>query len=181
MSGLFLYLGMAKLKLLGICGSASAKSSNYELLKTMARDFSEEYDWTLTNELRAFLLFRPEELEKEIPAVIGDFKTKVLDADAIVIVTPEYTHNIPAVLKNALEWCTASGEFAEKPVLPITFTPAEPRGKYAMQSLLESLKTLDANVVTQMSLYKTDVEFNEYEISLPEDVKFVMGEALKLL
>jgi NAD(P)H-dependent FMN reductase len=172
---------MSKLKVLGICGSASANSSNLELLSVIAGLNEESFEWNVTNDLRDFPLFRPEELEEELPPLVGEFKSQVIDADAIVIVTPEYTHNIPASLKNAIEWCTASGEFVDKPILPITFTPTEPRGKYAMQSLLESLKTLDAKVVTQLSLYKTDVEFDEYKINLPEEVKLMLTEALNLL
>jgi len=108
-------------------------------------------------------------------------KCQILEADAIVIITPEYTHNIPAVLKNALEWCTASGEFSEKSILPITFTPAAPRGKYAMHSLIETLKTLDTKIVSQLSLYKSDFDIVDYKIRLPEDVKYLLREALKLL
>lgn len=181
MSGLFLYLTMSKKKILGICGSASAKSSNHELLKTLSKEFSDDFTWTITNKLRDFPMFRPESLEDKLPITIKDFKKQLLTTEAIVIVTPEYTHNIPAVLKNALEWCTASGEFANTPVLPITFTPAEPRGKYAMQSLLESLITMDAKVVTQLSIYKSNVKFNEYTISLPYEIECMLGEALNVL
>ncbi len=172
---------MSKKKVFGICGSASAQSSNHELLKTLFNEFSDDFDWTITNELRDFPLFRPEDLKNDLPTNVRHFKTKLLNADAIVIVTPEYTHNIPAALKNALEWCTASGEFSNKPVLPITMTPVEPRGKYAMNSLLESLKTMDAKVVTQFQLYKTDVEFDEYKIILPNQVRLMFAEALSLL
>ncbi len=172
---------MSKKKVFGICGSASVQSSNYELLKTLSNVFLDDFDWIITNDLRDFQLFTPEDLEVELPSKVKDFKKQLLNADAIVIVTPEYTHNIPAVLKNALEWCTASGEFSNKPVLPITFTPSAPRGKYAMNSLLESLKTMDADIVTELSLYKTDVDFDEYAISLPKEINYLLGEALSLL
>jgi NAD(P)H-dependent FMN reductase len=171
---------MSKPNILGICGSASKLSSNFELLKTLSIKFDDKFDWILTNELREFPLFRPEDLEKETPELIQKFKIQIKKADAIIIVAPEYTHNIPAVLKNALEWLTASGEFANKPLLPITFTPAPPRGKYAMQSLLESLKTMDAKVITQLSLYKSDVKFDDYEISLSEEIETMLQEAMNL-
>ena len=54
---------------------------------------------------------------------------------------------MPALIKNALEWITSSGELVGKKVLAITFTPNEPRGDKAMQSLLWSLQALDANIV----------------------------------
>tara|TARA_B100000508_G_C11465884_1_gene282547 strand:+ start:32280 stop:32801 length:522 start_codon:yes stop_codon:yes gene_type:complete len=172
---------MTKKKILGICGSASLKSSNLELLRTLSDEFDSEFDWIITNSLRDFPMFRPEDLDGELDPLISEFKSQVEEADAIVIITPEYTHNLPAILKNALEWCTASGEFAEKPVLPITFTPAEPRGKYAMRSIIESLKTLDSRVVSQLELYKTDVEFEDYQISLNSSITELLRSGLELL
>jgi len=169
------------MRILAISGSASNKSSNTELLNAVREYFSKEYNIEVFNQLREFPLFRPEDLEKEIPKLIQEFKQKIVGADAIIICTPEYTHNIPAVLKNAIEWITASGELADKKVLPITFTPHEPRGEYAMQSLLNSLKTMNANVVTQMPLYKTEIEFNDHGIQLNDEYRFLIGEGLKLL
>lgn len=166
--------------ILAISGSASEKSSNSELLETVREQFSDEYEIEVFDQIKNFQLFRPEDLEKSIPMLIQEFKRKILNADALIICTPEYTHNIPAVLKNALEWITASGELAEKKVLPITFTPHEPRGEYAMQSLLNSLKTMNANIVTQMPLYKNEVEFREKGIELNEEYKFLLDEGLKL-
>ncbi len=169
------------MNIIAISGSASEKSSNTEMLNVIRDQFSADYDIEVFDRLRDFPLFRPEDLEKTIPQFIREFKQKIVDADAIIICTPEYTHNIPAVLKNALEWITASGELAEKKVLPITFTPHEPRGEYAMQSLLNSLKTMNASVVTQMPLYKSEVEFSENGIQLNEEYIFLIGEGLKLL
>jgi len=169
------------MNIIAISGSASEKSSNTEMLNVIRDQFSADYDIEVFDRLRDFPLFRPEDLEKTIPKLIQEFKQKIIDSDAIIICTPEYTHNIPAVLKNALEWITASGELAEKKVLPITFTPQEPRGEYAMQSLLNSLKTMNASVVTQMPLYKSEVEFKENGIQLNDEYRFLIGEGLKLL
>lgn len=169
------------MQILAISGSASEKSSNTEMLEAIREAFSNDYNIEVFDQLREFPLFRPEDLEKEIPKLIQDFKLKIVKVDAIIICTPEYTHNIPAVLKNAIEWITASGELADKKVLPITFTPHEPRGEHAMESLLNSLKTMSANVVTQMPLYKTEVEFSDKGIQFNDEYEFLIGEGLKLL
>jgi NAD(P)H-dependent FMN reductase len=124
-------------------------------------------------------LFRPEDLEVELPIEVKKFKEKLNQADFVMIATPEYTHNIPAVLKNAFEWVTASGEFQEKKIFAMTFTPNEPRGKYAMESLLFSLKGLNANVVGQVSLYKNEVRFEDYKIHLPTELLVLFEEILK--
>jgi NAD(P)H-dependent FMN reductase len=169
------------MRIVAISGSASEKSSNSELLKAIRSHFSENYTLEIIDNLRDFPLFRPEDLENDLPNILKRFKRELEDADAVIICTPEYTHNIPAVLKNALEWITASGELADKNVLPITFTPYEPRGEYAMQSLLNSLKTMNAKIVTQMPLYKSEVEFDGFQIKLTDEYIFMIGEGLKLL
>ncbi|WP_417265850.1 NADPH-dependent FMN reductase [Brumimicrobium sp.] len=169
------------MRIFAISGSASEKGSNYFLLEAMKVVFEGEHEIHIFDALADFPLFSPKRLEHEIPEIVKDFKKQVLLADAIIISTPEYTHNIPAVLKNMIEWCTHSGEFEHKPVLPITFTPHEPRGEYAMQSLLFSLNAIDANVIVQIPLYKTDVEITNELIILSEATKEVLVAAFELL
>lgn len=169
------------MRIFAISGSASEKGSNYFLLEAMKVLFEGEHEIHIFDALADFPLFSPKRLEHEIPENVKDFKKQVLLADAIIISTPEYTHNIPAVLKNMIEWCTHSGEFEHKPVLPITFTPHEPRGEYAMQSLLFSLNAIEANVIVQIPLYKTDVEITNELIILSEATKEVLVAAFELL
>src|SRR5690554_5484734 len=164
------------MRIFAISGSASEKGSNYFLLEAMKVLFEGEHEIHIFDALADFPLFSPKRLENE-----KDFKKQVLLADAIIISTPEYTHNIPAVLKNMIEWCTHSGEFEHKPVLPITFTPHEPRGEYAMQSLLFSLNAIEANVIVQIPLYKTDVEITNELIIFSEATKEVLVAAFELL
>ncbi|MFZ0474941.1 MAG: NAD(P)H-dependent oxidoreductase [Halobacillus sp.] len=45
-----------------------------------------------------------QDIEHEAPASVQNFKAQLSDADAFLIVTPEFNHSIPGVLKNALDW-----------------------------------------------------------------------------
>lgn len=164
-----------------ISGSASPQSSNYYLLKAIENQFGGQYDIEVYDNIREFDLFTPQKLQEGIPADIKSFKLKLAAAKSVIIATPEYSHNIPAVLKNMLEWCTHSGEFADQYVLPITFTPKEPRGEFAMKSLLMTLQTLKAKVISQFPLYKTDVQEGHQKIFLPDDTKEIIAESLKML
>lgn len=168
-------------KILAISGSASANSSNLLLLKALQIQFSNICEIEVFEKLRDFPLFRPEDLKGNTPDFVVDLRNKIVQADAILIATPEYTHNIPAVLKNAIEWLTESGELTDKKVLPITFTPHEPRGKWAMESLLSSLQALNMQVVSQVALHKTDVKFENNKLQLSADYSYLMEEAIKLL
>src|SRR5690554_2547391 len=169
------------MRIFAISGSASEKGSNYFLLEAMKVLFEGEHEIHIFDALADFPLFSPKRLEHEIPEIVKDFKKQVLLDDAIIISTPEYTHNIPAVLKNMIEWCTHSGEFSDKKIIPITFTPHEPRGEYAMQSLLFSLNAIEANVIVQIPLYKTDVEITNELIIFSEATKEVLVAAFELL
>ena len=44
-----------------------------------------------------------QDLERNPPAVVNEFKAKIRAADAILIATPEYNYSIPGFLKNAID------------------------------------------------------------------------------
>jgi|SRR5690554_2694743 len=169
------------MKILGIAASASEDSGNYFLLNAIAKLFVEKGDMEVYQGLYDFDLFTPKRLKQGTPENIQGLKDKIIKADLIVIATPEYTHNIPAVLKNLIEWCTHSGEFSEKMLLPITFTPHAPRGEHAMSSLLASLKTVNANILTTLPLYRTDVTVKNKKIKLSDAVKEMLTAAFDII
>ncbi len=161
------------MKILTISGSARNDSSNAKLLDALPMLFPEYKIYRYQN-LQNLPLFHADiEKQSNLPAV-SNWKTALATADAVVICTPEYLHNVPALLKNALEWITTSGELFGKKVLPMTFTPHAPRGEKAMQSLLWSLQALNAHVVAQLALYQNEITFNEQN-------ELVNGEALEML
>jgi len=108
-------------------------------------------------------------------------RQQVSSADAVIFCTPEYIHNIPAVLKNCLEWLTSSGELMHKKVLAMTYTPAPPRGEKAMQSLLWSLGALEARIIASLPLYQTEVQVVNKEIQGDIETIEMITEAFRLL
>lgn len=168
------------MNILCISGSASQNSSNVKFLHAIAQHLSNHHTIDVYEGLYNFPLFTPERLALGMPKSVDLLRKRISNTDCVIISTPEYNHNIPAVLKNLLEWLTDSGEFFDKRVLPITFTPKEPRGSYALNSLLMSLKAQKANIISEASFYKTDVEFKEGVILLPEDIKLMFDSALNL-
>jgi len=168
-------------KILALSGSASTESSNTQLLHAISNTFADDYEINVYEGLQNLPLFSPQLLEAGIPERIRELRTKVARADAVIISTPEYLHNIPAVLKNALEWMTASGELADKPVLAITFTPAPPRGEYAMVSLLQSLKASKAKIVAELPLYRNQMVSDAGNIDIDAAHHLLLDEALRLL
>jgi NAD(P)H-dependent FMN reductase len=166
--------------ILAISGSANHNSSNNLLLHSLAKKFP-QYNWLIYDKLSTMPLYQPFLDQSSPPEDVRVFRAKVAASQAIIISTPEYLHNIPAVLKNGLEWLKSSGELYDKAVLPITFTPRAPRGQYAMQSLVFSLQALHARIVAQLPLYKCDLEITGELYALKETHKTIFEEAISML
>jgi chromate reductase, NAD(P)H dehydrogenase (quinone) len=44
-----------------------------------------------------------QDVEKDVPIKVKEFKSKIRDANAILIATSEYNYSVPGVLKNAID------------------------------------------------------------------------------
>lgn len=163
--------------LLTISGSARPDSSNMRLLVALPALLPmvqfEVFD------IHRLPLFT-DQPSLSIPGDIRSFRAKVSQANGVIIATPEYAHNLPAALKNALEWLVASGELAHKPVLPITFTPHPPRGEKCMQSLCWTLAAMDAQILAQLPLYQSELTFAANGKLAPSPEQGVLKEAIAL-
>lgn len=166
-------------QILGICGSTREQSANMKLLKSFAF-LTKKHHYQIVNIPHHLPIFQVDKDQQPWPTVVLEWRQTVQLADLVIITTPEYLHNQPAVLKNALEWLTSSGELSGKRVLPITFTPHPPRGEKAMQSLRWSLTALNAHIMPEISLYQREVLFDkEGAISESESLSLIK-EALYL-
>ena len=74
----------------------------------------------------------------------------VANSDGVLIVTPEYNHGVPGVLKNALDWASQPFQrsvFRNKPVSLISTSVAFTGGVRAQCQLRETLHSMLAIVV----------------------------------
>ena len=90
------------MKLIGIVGSNSQKSTNRELLQFMQKHFKEKAEIELV-EIKDLPLFNKPAHLKVSEAVL-EIAQKIEHAQGVIIATPEYDHAIPAALMNALAW-----------------------------------------------------------------------------
>ena len=81
------------------------------------------------------------------PPAVAKLRTALTDADAVVLVTPEYAFGVPGILKNALDWTVASGDFAGKPTAAISSSPSELGGDKAHAALLLTLRAMQSRLV----------------------------------
>ncbi len=90
------------MKLIGLVGTNSSRSTNRKLLQYMANHFADKAEIELV-EIKDLPVFN-KPADKQVPEIVHDIAQKIDAADGVIIGTPEYDHSIPAVLMNALAW-----------------------------------------------------------------------------
>ena len=91
-------------RILGIAGSLRRESYNRAALRAVVQLASQDAVLEVF-ELDGIPGFNQDE-EQNPPARVAELKQRIRDADAILIVTPEYNYSIPGVLKNAIDWAS---------------------------------------------------------------------------
>ena len=165
--------------LLLISGSPHPESANSRFLAGVAR--LQDRGFTLAEYIADLPVFQPDRDKAPWPETVLRWRSDVAKAEAVVISTPAYLHNLPGVLKNALDWLASSGELDAKPTLVFTFTPGPPRGDRARQSLLWSLSALNARVVAEGPAYQNEIPFANDGSIIPGDQRDMIREVMHLL
>lgn len=90
------------LKLIGLVGTNSKRSTNRQLLQYMQKHFADKAEIELV-EIKDIPIFN-KPADKKLPAIVTEIAEKIEAADGVIIGTPEYDHSIPASLMSALAW-----------------------------------------------------------------------------
>jgi NAD(P)H-dependent FMN reductase len=136
-------------KVIAISGSTRAQSSNLNLIKAITDLAKDKFELTVFNGLTELPHFNPDLDNENPPASISNFRKLLRSFDGILICTPEYAMGVPGTLKNAIDWTVSSMEFSNKPTALIT---ASSLGHKGHQSLLETLKIIEASITDQTQL-----------------------------
>jgi chromate reductase len=91
-------------RILGIAGSLRRQSYNRAALRA-ATQLVPDGATIDVFELDGLPGFNQDE-EQNPPAKVVELKRRIREADAILIVTPEYNYSVPGVLKNAIDWAS---------------------------------------------------------------------------
>jgi chromate reductase len=91
-----------------------------------------------------------QDLEKDPPQIVKDFKAKIRAANAILIATPEYNYSIPGVLKNAIDGASrpyADNSFYGKPVAVMSASTGKLGGARAQYHLRQTFVFLNMHPI----------------------------------
>ena len=164
------------MRILGLSGSLRSMSVSTTLLKAAARIAPRNITFVAYDGLGSLPHFNPE-LDKEPPLpAVAEFRAQLNCSAGVLISCLEYANGIPGVLKNALDWVAASGEFYGKPVA--LFHP--PFASFAQASLLETLGGMDAKLIPEAFLLAPNHEMGPAELhaALEYDLQTRMQSAL---
>lgn len=133
-------------KILGISGSLRAASFNTKLLRAAIK-LAPEGTTIEEGSFRDFPVYDGDLEAREFPAVVTALKERVIAADALLLVTPEYNNGIPGAFKNAIDWLSrppadTAKVFGNKVVGLIGATPGMGGTRYAQAAWLPILRTL---------------------------------------
>jgi chromate reductase, NAD(P)H dehydrogenase (quinone) len=132
-----------------ISGSLRSSSANTAILQTMKSVTPAGNEFIIYNQLGELPHFNPDlDIEGRIPASVKELRGMIKRSHAIIISTPEYAHGIPGSLKNALDWLVSTNVLENKPTAILLGSTSE--GNFAKDSLVETLKTMNANVIPDL-------------------------------
>jgi len=133
-------------RILGIAGSLRRGSLNAALLRATV-ELVPAGATIETASIRGIPLYDGDVEEQGIPAAVVELKEKIIAADALLLVTPEYNNSIPGVFKNAIDWLSrppadAPRVFANRHVTLIGVSPGRFGTVQSQRSWLPVLRTL---------------------------------------
>ena len=163
------------MKLIGIVGTNSDRSTNRKLIQYMKEHFSDQVEIEVC-EIKDFPAFDEPE-DKTSPSIINHLSEKIDQADGVIISTPEYDHSIPAALKSMLEWLSyTTRPLMDKPVMIVGASHGSLGSSRAQAHLRQILNApeLKARVMsaTEFLLGQSSQAFDEDgQLIYPEKVK----------
>ena len=137
-------------KVLAICGSLRASSSNLGLIRMAQRLAPADIDIVHWDRL-GDIPFYNEDLEAAPPSIVTEWRDAVTTADGLFMAAPEYNFGPTAVLKNAIDWVTRPlGQHALRgKSISIVSSSGSTGGKHMIEQLSGILALLGNTVVSE--------------------------------
>jgi len=139
-----------EIKILGIAGSLRKDSYNKGALRA-AQSLCPEGARIEIYDIAGLPLFNQDEEKNPTPKV-SEFKQKIRDADAILLVTPEYNYGVPGVMKNALDVASrpyGDNAWSGKPVALMSAAAGIAGGIRAQYQIRQCFVFLNLDAVVQ--------------------------------
>src|SRR6202789_2853236 len=147
---------MSDIKVLTLVGSLRAASINRQIAELATEVAPDGVAVTIFDGL-GDLPFYNEDIDNDadVPAAVAALRSAAADADAALVVTPEYNGSIPAVIKNAIDWLSrpfGNGALKGKPLAVIGGSMGQYGGVWAHDETRKSFGIAGARVIETIKL-----------------------------
>ncbi len=166
---------MEKIKILGISGSLRKDSLNTKLLKCAGKVLSENAEFDIVD-ISGVPIYNGDVEALGASQAVKDLEEKIQNADAVLIVTPEYNYSIPGVLKNTIDWLSRSKVLNHKIIAIMGASPGMLGTVRAQLHLREMLLFMRAKIFSEKEFYfsRADARIDESgELKDENDKKFL--------
>ena len=146
---------MADIKVLTLVGSLRAASINRQLAELAAESAPEGISVTIYEGLGELPFYNEDIDTEDAPASVAALRAAAADADAALVITPEYNGSIPGVLKNAIDWLSrpwGNGALKDKPLAVIGAALGQFGGVWAHDETRKSFGIAGPRVVESIKL-----------------------------
>jgi len=149
-------------RILALSGSLRRDSHNRRLLEAAIRHAPGNLQITLYDDLADVPIFNEDREAAQLrQGGVRRLREAVVNADGLLIATPEYNQSMPGVLKNAIDWLSRPG-----PDDPLTGKPAAIMGastgrwgtRLAQAALRQTLAATESLVMPAPMLFVRDAE-----------------------
>jgi chromate reductase, NAD(P)H dehydrogenase (quinone) len=143
----------------GIAGSLRSASYSRMVLQSIAALLPEGTRFELLD-IGALPHYNEDLDNASAPEAAGSARAQIAASDAVIIVTPEFNHGLPGVLKNTLDWLSRpvfKSCFAHKPVMFATISPGALGGVRTQSHLRETLASMLCRLVPLPEIAVTHV------------------------
>ena len=166
-------------KIVVLVGSNRKGSVNLKFARSLEKLASGKLEFDYAD-LAALPMYNDDDLA-DPPASVRALKAKVVDADGVLFVTPEYNRSIPALLKNAVDWVSrpyGDNDWAGKPAAIVGTSPGVIGTATAQMHLRTIMISLGATLMGQPEVFLQFKEglFDEQDTVTDADTeKFLVG------
>lgn len=145
----------AATNILVLVGSLRAASVNRQLAEVAAENAPEGVTLRIFDGLGEVPFYNEDLDNDQAPASVVALRAAAAQADAALVVTPEYNGSIPAVLKNAIDWLSrpyGSGALQGKPAAVIGTALGQYGGVWAHDETRKSFGIAGPRIVEAVKL-----------------------------
>ncbi|MGP9034045.1 NAD(P)H-dependent oxidoreductase [Glutamicibacter mysorens] len=143
-------------KVLTLVGSLRNGSTNQQLAEATSHNAPEGMEVSVFSGLENIPFYNEDnDVEGGVPAAAQALRDAAGEADALMLVTPEYNGTMPAVLKNAIDWLSrpfGAGALKDMPTVVLGTAFGQYGGVWAQDEARKALNIAGANVLENVKL-----------------------------